>query len=80
MQELIDKAKEIIENQFDYILKIQGRGRELPSLTILHALDALDCYRRIKSHSETVSETEIANIVRESMNDTIQELQHRFSN
>ena len=57
MQELIDKAKEIIENQFDYILKIQGRGREVPSLTILHTLDALDCYRRIKSHSETSSGT-----------------------
>ena len=57
MNEMIRKAGQIIDSQIDEIIKAQSEGREVQALTILHTLDALDCYRRIKSHSETVSGT-----------------------
>lgn len=50
MNEMIRKTGQIIDCQIDEIIKAQSEGREVQALTILHTLDALDCYRRIKSH------------------------------
>ncbi len=78
MEELMSKAEEVINNQLDAILKKQRAGREVQDIAIHHALDALYNYRRIQSRLGTSPEA-VKGFVRKSMNDTIQELQHKFS-
>lgn len=57
MEELTNKLRQAICNKLDEILEKQHMGCEVQVLDILHTADALDCYRRLKVHSETSSGT-----------------------